>query len=191
MLGQAKSLVDCQVATAAAHRDLTYHKLAALDKSLPCHTDQQKLDFALNKMKAKTHITAAQKAKAFRMLRQNCDVFSLSSDKPTFTKELTVSIDTGTAKPVTPHTATGHSRFSLLRGYKLRITFDYDCARRLMLPLNYDAYQHILTQAQLQMHKKIKTNVDVAAAVSKEYFDRKARTRPGDNADETTTTDQV
>uniref|UniRef100_A0A915JJD3 Uncharacterized protein n=1 Tax=Romanomermis culicivorax TaxID=13658 RepID=A0A915JJD3_ROMCU len=68
MLGQAESPVDCQVATAAAHRDLTYHKPAALDKSLPCHTDQQKLNFPLNKMTAKTHITAAQKAKAFRML---------------------------------------------------------------------------------------------------------------------------
>uniref|UniRef100_A0A915IQK0 Integrase zinc-binding domain-containing protein n=1 Tax=Romanomermis culicivorax TaxID=13658 RepID=A0A915IQK0_ROMCU len=53
-------------------------------------------------------------------------------------------------------------------GYEPRITFDYDCARRLTLPLNYDAYQHI------KMHKKIKANLDVAAAVSKEYFDRKA-----------------
>uniref|UniRef100_A0A915J0E7 Uncharacterized protein n=1 Tax=Romanomermis culicivorax TaxID=13658 RepID=A0A915J0E7_ROMCU len=64
----------------------------------------------------------------------------------------------------------------LLRGYEPRITFDYDCACRLTLPLNYDAYQHILTQAQLKMHKKIKANLDTAAVVSKEYFDRKART---------------
>uniref|UniRef100_A0A915JBI4 Uncharacterized protein n=1 Tax=Romanomermis culicivorax TaxID=13658 RepID=A0A915JBI4_ROMCU len=69
-----------------------------------------------------------------------------------------------------------HSPFSLLLGYELRITFDYDCARRLTLPLNYDPYQHILTQAQLKMHEKIKTNLDVAATVSEEYFDRKART---------------
>uniref|UniRef100_A0A915JUK4 Uncharacterized protein n=1 Tax=Romanomermis culicivorax TaxID=13658 RepID=A0A915JUK4_ROMCU len=40
MLGQAESPVDCQVATTAADRDLTDHKPAALDKSLPCHTDQ-------------------------------------------------------------------------------------------------------------------------------------------------------
>uniref|UniRef100_A0A915I078 Uncharacterized protein n=1 Tax=Romanomermis culicivorax TaxID=13658 RepID=A0A915I078_ROMCU len=44
------------------------------------------------------------------------------------------------------------------------------------LPLNYDGYQHILTQAQLKMHEKIKANLDVAAAISKEYFDPKART---------------
>uniref|UniRef100_A0A915KAX2 Uncharacterized protein n=1 Tax=Romanomermis culicivorax TaxID=13658 RepID=A0A915KAX2_ROMCU len=37
-------------------------------------------------------------------------------------------------------------------------------------------YQHMPTQAQLKMHKKIKANIDTAAAVSKEYFDRKART---------------
>uniref|UniRef100_A0A915IGB8 Uncharacterized protein n=1 Tax=Romanomermis culicivorax TaxID=13658 RepID=A0A915IGB8_ROMCU len=46
-----------------------------------------------------------------------------------------------------------------------------------MLLLNYDAYQHILMQAQLKMHKKIKTILDVVPAVSKEYFDRKARMR--------------
>uniref|UniRef100_A0A915KDX3 Uncharacterized protein n=1 Tax=Romanomermis culicivorax TaxID=13658 RepID=A0A915KDX3_ROMCU len=45
-----------------------------------------------------------------------------------------------------------------------------------MLPPNYDAYQHILTQVQLRMHEKIKANLDTAAAVSKEYFDRKAQT---------------
>uniref|UniRef100_A0A915L0B8 Uncharacterized protein n=1 Tax=Romanomermis culicivorax TaxID=13658 RepID=A0A915L0B8_ROMCU len=38
-------------------------------------------------------------------------------------------------------------------------------------------YEHILTQAQLKMHKRIKANLDVAAPVSKEYFNRKARTR--------------
>uniref|UniRef100_A0A915KEU9 Uncharacterized protein n=1 Tax=Romanomermis culicivorax TaxID=13658 RepID=A0A915KEU9_ROMCU len=89
-----------EVATAAADGDLTDHELAALDKSLPCYTDQQKLDFALNKMTAKTYVTAAQKSKALCMLRQNRNVFSLPSNKPTFTKELTVSIDTGSAKPL-------------------------------------------------------------------------------------------
>uniref|UniRef100_A0A915HW74 Uncharacterized protein n=1 Tax=Romanomermis culicivorax TaxID=13658 RepID=A0A915HW74_ROMCU len=79
---------ECQVAIAAADRDLTDHELAPLDKSLPCHTDQQKLDFALNKMNSKTCITNAQKSKALRMLSQNRDVFSLPRDKPTFTKEL-------------------------------------------------------------------------------------------------------
>uniref|UniRef100_A0A915J6D2 Integrase catalytic domain-containing protein n=1 Tax=Romanomermis culicivorax TaxID=13658 RepID=A0A915J6D2_ROMCU len=29
----------------------------------------------------------------------------------------------------TPHTATRHSPFSLLRGYEPRIAFDYDCTR--------------------------------------------------------------
>uniref|UniRef100_A0A915IP23 Integrase catalytic domain-containing protein n=1 Tax=Romanomermis culicivorax TaxID=13658 RepID=A0A915IP23_ROMCU len=71
----------------------------------------------------------------------------------------------------TPHTAMRHSPFSLLRGYEPCITFNYDCPRRLTLLLNYDAYQHILTQAQLKMHEKVKTNLDKSAAVSKEYFD--------------------
>uniref|UniRef100_A0A915JMV3 Uncharacterized protein n=1 Tax=Romanomermis culicivorax TaxID=13658 RepID=A0A915JMV3_ROMCU len=39
---------------------------------------------------------------------------------------------------------------------------------------SYD--EHILTQAQVKIHEKIKANLDAAAAVSKEYFDRKART---------------
>uniref|UniRef100_A0A915K6V8 Uncharacterized protein n=1 Tax=Romanomermis culicivorax TaxID=13658 RepID=A0A915K6V8_ROMCU len=60
--------MNCQVATAATDRDLTDHKLAALDKLLPCHTDQQKLDFALDKMTTKTYLTAAQKSKALHML---------------------------------------------------------------------------------------------------------------------------
>uniref|UniRef100_A0A915HVY0 Uncharacterized protein n=1 Tax=Romanomermis culicivorax TaxID=13658 RepID=A0A915HVY0_ROMCU len=102
-LGQAESPVDCQVATAAADCDLTDHEPAALDKLLSCHTNQQKLDFALNKMTAKTYVTAAQKSKALCMLRQNRNVFSLPGDKPTFTKEPTISIDTGTAKPVSHH----------------------------------------------------------------------------------------
>uniref|UniRef100_A0A915HMZ2 Integrase catalytic domain-containing protein n=1 Tax=Romanomermis culicivorax TaxID=13658 RepID=A0A915HMZ2_ROMCU len=51
-----------------------------------------------------------------------------------------------------PHTAMHHWPFKLLSGYKPRITFDYDCARRLILRLNYNAYQHILTQAQLKMY---------------------------------------
>uniref|UniRef100_A0A915IAU6 Uncharacterized protein n=1 Tax=Romanomermis culicivorax TaxID=13658 RepID=A0A915IAU6_ROMCU len=89
-------LEEERVATAAADRDLIDHEPAALDKSLPCHNDQQKLDFALNKMTAKTYITSAQKTKALCMLRQNRDVFSLLGDKPTITSELTVSIDTGT-----------------------------------------------------------------------------------------------
>uniref|UniRef100_A0A915JU61 Uncharacterized protein n=1 Tax=Romanomermis culicivorax TaxID=13658 RepID=A0A915JU61_ROMCU len=87
------------VATAATDRDLTDHEPAALDKLLPCHTHQQKLDFALNKMTKKTYVTAAQKAKALYMLRQNRHVFSLPGDKPTITSELIVSIDTGTAEP--------------------------------------------------------------------------------------------
>uniref|UniRef100_A0A915KIE2 Peptidase A2 domain-containing protein n=1 Tax=Romanomermis culicivorax TaxID=13658 RepID=A0A915KIE2_ROMCU len=77
MLGQAKSPVDCQVANAAADRDLTDHELGALDKSFPCHTDQQKLEFTLNKTTAKTRLTATQKARALKMLQQNCNVFSL------------------------------------------------------------------------------------------------------------------
>uniref|UniRef100_A0A915JBH7 Peptidase A2 domain-containing protein n=1 Tax=Romanomermis culicivorax TaxID=13658 RepID=A0A915JBH7_ROMCU len=98
-LGQAESSVDCQVATAAVDRDLTDREPAALDKLFSCHTDQQKLELALNKMTEKTHVTTAQKPKALRMLRQNRDVFSLPGEKPTFTNELTVSIDTSTAKP--------------------------------------------------------------------------------------------
>uniref|UniRef100_A0A915KWJ0 Uncharacterized protein n=1 Tax=Romanomermis culicivorax TaxID=13658 RepID=A0A915KWJ0_ROMCU len=54
-------------------------------------------------MTEKTHVTAAQKAKALSMLRQKRDVFSLPGDKPTITSELTISIDTGTAKPVSRH----------------------------------------------------------------------------------------
>uniref|UniRef100_A0A915L5G8 Peptidase A2 domain-containing protein n=1 Tax=Romanomermis culicivorax TaxID=13658 RepID=A0A915L5G8_ROMCU len=101
-LGQVESPIDCQVATPAADGDLRDHEPAALDKSRHCHTDQQKLDFALNKMTEKTYITAAQKSKALRMLRQNRDVYSLPRDKPTVTNELTISIDTGTAKPAPP-----------------------------------------------------------------------------------------
>uniref|UniRef100_A0A915IEC0 Uncharacterized protein n=1 Tax=Romanomermis culicivorax TaxID=13658 RepID=A0A915IEC0_ROMCU len=77
----------------AADRDLTDHKQAALDKSLLCHTDQQKLDFTMNKTTAKTYVTAAQKSKALSMLCQNRDVFSLPGDKPTFTNELTININ--------------------------------------------------------------------------------------------------
>uniref|UniRef100_A0A915JGR5 Uncharacterized protein n=1 Tax=Romanomermis culicivorax TaxID=13658 RepID=A0A915JGR5_ROMCU len=76
-LGYAEPCPDCQVATAAADRDLTDHEPAALDKSFPCHYTQQKLEFALNKMTEKTYFTAAQKEKALSMLRQNGDVFSL------------------------------------------------------------------------------------------------------------------
>uniref|UniRef100_A0A915IEG9 Reverse transcriptase/retrotransposon-derived protein RNase H-like domain-containing protein n=1 Tax=Romanomermis culicivorax TaxID=13658 RepID=A0A915IEG9_ROMCU len=97
-LEYAEISTDCQVATAAGDQGLTDHKLAALDKSLPGHTIQQKLDFALNKMAAKTYVNAAQKTQALQMLGQNHDVFSFPCDKPTFTNELTISIDTGTAK---------------------------------------------------------------------------------------------
>uniref|UniRef100_A0A915JMH1 Uncharacterized protein n=1 Tax=Romanomermis culicivorax TaxID=13658 RepID=A0A915JMH1_ROMCU len=100
---RAKFSIDCQGATTAVDHDLTDHEPAALDKSLPCHTDQQKLDFALSKMTAKTYVTAPQKTKALSMLPQNRDVFSLPSDKPTITRESTISIDTGTAKPVSCH----------------------------------------------------------------------------------------
>uniref|UniRef100_A0A915I335 Uncharacterized protein n=1 Tax=Romanomermis culicivorax TaxID=13658 RepID=A0A915I335_ROMCU len=65
--------------------------------------DNQKLEFALNKMTEKTRVTAAQKAKALSVLQQNRDVFCLPGNKPTFTNELTISIDTGTAKPVCCH----------------------------------------------------------------------------------------
>uniref|UniRef100_A0A915ILW1 Uncharacterized protein n=1 Tax=Romanomermis culicivorax TaxID=13658 RepID=A0A915ILW1_ROMCU len=47
VLGFTETSIDCQVATTAADRNLTDHEPTALDKSLPCHTDQQKLDFAL------------------------------------------------------------------------------------------------------------------------------------------------
>uniref|UniRef100_A0A915K1J0 Reverse transcriptase/retrotransposon-derived protein RNase H-like domain-containing protein n=1 Tax=Romanomermis culicivorax TaxID=13658 RepID=A0A915K1J0_ROMCU len=62
--GHTKSPIDCQVATTPMNRDLMDHEPAALDKSLPCHTDQQKLDLALNKMTAKTYVTTTQKSKA-------------------------------------------------------------------------------------------------------------------------------
>uniref|UniRef100_A0A915HFZ0 Uncharacterized protein n=1 Tax=Romanomermis culicivorax TaxID=13658 RepID=A0A915HFZ0_ROMCU len=102
-LGHAEPSVNCQVATTPADRDLTDHEPAALDKSFPCHTAQQKLEFALNKMTEKTYISAAKKKKALSMLQQNRNVFSLPGDKPTITSELTISIDTGTAKPVSRH----------------------------------------------------------------------------------------
>uniref|UniRef100_A0A915HSE6 Uncharacterized protein n=1 Tax=Romanomermis culicivorax TaxID=13658 RepID=A0A915HSE6_ROMCU len=73
-----------------------------------------------------------------------------------------------------PHTAMHHSPFSLLQGYEPCITFNYDCACRLTLPLKYEVYQHILAQAQHKMHEKIKANLDTAAVVSKQYFDRRA-----------------
>uniref|UniRef100_A0A915K0I3 Uncharacterized protein n=1 Tax=Romanomermis culicivorax TaxID=13658 RepID=A0A915K0I3_ROMCU len=95
-LEYSETYADCQIATAAADRNLTDHKPATLDKSFPGHTAQQKLEFALNKMTKKTYVPAAQKAKALKMLRQNRDVFSLPGDKPTITSELTVSIDTST-----------------------------------------------------------------------------------------------
>uniref|UniRef100_A0A915I6R0 Peptidase A2 domain-containing protein n=1 Tax=Romanomermis culicivorax TaxID=13658 RepID=A0A915I6R0_ROMCU len=68
VLRPTKYTTHCQVATTAMDHDLTDHEPPALDKSLSCHKNQQKLDFALNKMTAKTYISTAQKAKAFRML---------------------------------------------------------------------------------------------------------------------------
>uniref|UniRef100_A0A915L4R1 Uncharacterized protein n=1 Tax=Romanomermis culicivorax TaxID=13658 RepID=A0A915L4R1_ROMCU len=50
----SESHVNCQIATAAADRDLTDHEPAALDKLFPCHMAQQKLELALNKMTEKT-----------------------------------------------------------------------------------------------------------------------------------------
>uniref|UniRef100_A0A915JDX4 Uncharacterized protein n=1 Tax=Romanomermis culicivorax TaxID=13658 RepID=A0A915JDX4_ROMCU len=47
-LEYSKTYADCQIAAAATDRDLTDHKPAALDKSFPGHTAQQKLEFALN-----------------------------------------------------------------------------------------------------------------------------------------------
>uniref|UniRef100_A0A915IPV1 Uncharacterized protein n=1 Tax=Romanomermis culicivorax TaxID=13658 RepID=A0A915IPV1_ROMCU len=64
-LGFTKTHANCQVATATADPDLTGHEPAALNKSGSCHTDQQKLDFPLNKMTAKTYVNTAQKSKAF------------------------------------------------------------------------------------------------------------------------------
>uniref|UniRef100_A0A915I8B0 Uncharacterized protein n=1 Tax=Romanomermis culicivorax TaxID=13658 RepID=A0A915I8B0_ROMCU len=94
------------IATAAADHNLTDHEPATLDKSFPGHTAQQKLEFALNKMTEKTYVSAAQKAKALAMLRHNRDVFSLPGDKPTITSELTLSINTGSAKPVSRYNQT-------------------------------------------------------------------------------------
>uniref|UniRef100_A0A915K936 Uncharacterized protein n=1 Tax=Romanomermis culicivorax TaxID=13658 RepID=A0A915K936_ROMCU len=44
MLEYCETYADCQMATAAADRDLTDHELAALDKLFPGHTAQQKLE---------------------------------------------------------------------------------------------------------------------------------------------------
>uniref|UniRef100_A0A915HHG5 Peptidase A2 domain-containing protein n=1 Tax=Romanomermis culicivorax TaxID=13658 RepID=A0A915HHG5_ROMCU len=96
-------LATNSIAAELPNCDLTDHEPAALDKSFPCHTNHQKLDFTLNKMTAKTYVTTAQKTKALCMLQQNRDVFSQPGDKPTITRELTISIDTGTAKPVSRH----------------------------------------------------------------------------------------
>uniref|UniRef100_A0A915HI17 Reverse transcriptase/retrotransposon-derived protein RNase H-like domain-containing protein n=1 Tax=Romanomermis culicivorax TaxID=13658 RepID=A0A915HI17_ROMCU len=86
-LRHTETSINCQVPTAAADHDLTDHKPAALDKLLPCHTDQQKLDFALNKMTTKTYVTAPQKSKTIRVLRQNPDIFSLPNAQYTITDE--------------------------------------------------------------------------------------------------------
>uniref|UniRef100_A0A915KUV5 Uncharacterized protein n=1 Tax=Romanomermis culicivorax TaxID=13658 RepID=A0A915KUV5_ROMCU len=59
------------IATAAADRNLTDHEPSALDESFPCHTAQQKLELALNKMTKKTYVSTAQKAKALTMLQHN------------------------------------------------------------------------------------------------------------------------
>uniref|UniRef100_A0A915HXV1 Uncharacterized protein n=1 Tax=Romanomermis culicivorax TaxID=13658 RepID=A0A915HXV1_ROMCU len=87
-LEYSEAYIDCQIATAAADRDFTDHKPAALDKSFNKSTTYQKLEFTLNKMTEKTYVSAAQKAKALSMLRQNRDVFSLPGDKPTITSEI-------------------------------------------------------------------------------------------------------
>uniref|UniRef100_A0A915KHV9 Uncharacterized protein n=1 Tax=Romanomermis culicivorax TaxID=13658 RepID=A0A915KHV9_ROMCU len=65
-LEPAAHSIDFQVATTTLDCDLTNHEPAPLDKLLPCHTDKQKLEFALNKMTQQTRITAAQKTKALR-----------------------------------------------------------------------------------------------------------------------------
>uniref|UniRef100_A0A915KQZ7 Peptidase A2 domain-containing protein n=1 Tax=Romanomermis culicivorax TaxID=13658 RepID=A0A915KQZ7_ROMCU len=91
---------DFHVTATTLDCNLTNHEPAALDKSLAHHTDKQKVNFALNRMTQKMPINAAQTGKALSMILQNGEIFSLPGDKPTFTNELTVSIDTGTAKPV-------------------------------------------------------------------------------------------
>uniref|UniRef100_A0A915JTI5 Uncharacterized protein n=1 Tax=Romanomermis culicivorax TaxID=13658 RepID=A0A915JTI5_ROMCU len=40
----SETYADCQIATAAADRDLTDHEPAAFNKSFPGHTAQQKLE---------------------------------------------------------------------------------------------------------------------------------------------------
>uniref|UniRef100_A0A915I1A1 Uncharacterized protein n=1 Tax=Romanomermis culicivorax TaxID=13658 RepID=A0A915I1A1_ROMCU len=62
------TLDDFHVATATSDCDLTDHQQAALNNSLPHHTDKQKLDFTLNKMTQKMHVSVAQKAKALGIL---------------------------------------------------------------------------------------------------------------------------
>uniref|UniRef100_A0A915IBV7 Reverse transcriptase/retrotransposon-derived protein RNase H-like domain-containing protein n=1 Tax=Romanomermis culicivorax TaxID=13658 RepID=A0A915IBV7_ROMCU len=54
-LGHTEPSINCQVATAAADPHLTNHQPADLNKLFPCHTAQQKLEFALNKMTEKTY----------------------------------------------------------------------------------------------------------------------------------------
>uniref|UniRef100_A0A915JXW5 Uncharacterized protein n=1 Tax=Romanomermis culicivorax TaxID=13658 RepID=A0A915JXW5_ROMCU len=46
----SSSTNDISIAVAASDPGLTNHEPGTLDKSLPCHTDKQKLDFTLNKM---------------------------------------------------------------------------------------------------------------------------------------------
>uniref|UniRef100_A0A915HTN1 Uncharacterized protein n=1 Tax=Romanomermis culicivorax TaxID=13658 RepID=A0A915HTN1_ROMCU len=73
-LGNAEIPVECQVATPAADRNLTDHEPAALDKSFPCHTDQQKLDFAIHeKINANLDATAAASKEYFDRKAQTCN----------------------------------------------------------------------------------------------------------------------
>uniref|UniRef100_A0A915J126 Uncharacterized protein n=1 Tax=Romanomermis culicivorax TaxID=13658 RepID=A0A915J126_ROMCU len=88
---------------ATLDHNLIDHEPAALHKSLPHHMDKQKLHFTLNKMTQKTPVSTTQKAKALCMLWQNRDIFSLTTNKPTITNELTISINTSTANPISSH----------------------------------------------------------------------------------------
>uniref|UniRef100_A0A915KRH7 Uncharacterized protein n=1 Tax=Romanomermis culicivorax TaxID=13658 RepID=A0A915KRH7_ROMCU len=84
--------------------NLMDHELSRHDKSLLHHTNKQKLDFPLNKVTIQNMcVSTAQKTKALSILQHNQDIFSLPGNMPTVMNKLTLSIHTGTAKPVSHH----------------------------------------------------------------------------------------